>query len=302
MPAQLATSISRPYDPVRPESPWTQPSNPIPGAEAVRAIVLQGYGLNCQDETTAALAMLGARVERVHVADLLARGRGALTGVHLVTFVGGFSFGDHIASGRVLANLMRGRLGDDLAHFVDDGGLVLGICNGFQTLVKMGLLPAVGRRPGEPLAPQQATLEHNDRPGFRNAWVKLRIDPQSPCVFTRGQGPALLELPARHGEGKLIVDPAILETIEREHLVPVRYADGDGHATETWPDNPNGSAAGMAGLCDPTGRVFGLMPHPEAYLYPENHPDWIEQRDAGALPTHGLGLGLFANGLRALVG
>lgn len=282
-------------------SPWTQPPERIPGADTLRVLVLRGYGLNCQDETTAAFAMLGARVEQVHVADLLAQGRDALAGVHLLTFVGGFSFGDHIASGRVLANRMRGRFADALARFVDDGGLVLGICNGFQTLVKMGLLPAIGRKPGEPLAPQQATLEHNDRPGFRNAWVRLRIDPESPCVFTRGQGPALLELPARHGEGKVIVEPSLQETIERDHLVPVRYADADGRPTEAWPDNPNGSAGGVAGLCDPSGRVFGLMPHPEAYLYPENHPDWIEQRDAGALPTHGLGLGLFANGLRSLL-
>lgn len=290
-----------PYDPVRPVSPWTFPVGPIPGAEALRMVILSGYGLNCQDETAAAFRMLGAEAEIVHVADLIERGAGALEGVHGLVFVGGFSFGDHIASGRVLANLVRGRWSDTLTRFVDDGGLVLGICNGFQTLVKLGLLPAVGRAPGEPLAQQQATLEHNARPGFRNAWVRLRIDPKSPCVFTRGQGPALLELPARHGEGRLILDPSIAEVVAREHRVPVYYADASGAPTEVWPDNPNGSAGGMAGLCDQTGRVFGLMPHPEAYLYPENHPDWIEQRTAGALPTQGLGLGLFANGLRSLL-
>jgi len=286
------------YDPVRPASPWGDPPSPVPGASDLRVVVLSGYGLNCQDETAAGFRMLGAGVEIVHVADLLGRG---LEGVHVLVFVGGFSFGDHIASGRVLANLVRGRFGEALLRFVDRGGLVLGICNGFQVLVKLGLLPAVGRRPLEPLAQPQATLEHNARPGFRNAWVKLRIDPRSPCVFTRGGSETLLELPARHGEGQLVLSPSVASEVRSQHLVPLYYADANGCPTEAWPDNPNGSAGGMAGLCDATGRVFGLMPHPEAYLYPENHPDWIAQRDAGALPSCGLGLGLLANGLRSLV-
>jgi phosphoribosylformylglycinamidine (FGAM) synthase-like amidotransferase family enzyme len=215
-------------------------------------------------------------------------------------FVGGFSFGDHIGSGRIFANRLRFRLGDRLARFVDDGGLVLGICNGFQTIVKLGLLPALDRRPGEGLAPQQASLVHNDRLGYRDAWVRLGIDPQSPCVFTQGSTGVPLPVPSRHGEGKLVLaDAAMRARVEAEHLVPVRYVDADGRPTEAWPDNPNGSVGGMAGLCDATGRVFGLMPHPEAYLYPESHPRWIAQRDQGRLPAVGHGLGILVNGVRA---
>lgn len=282
--------------------PWEQLPGPVPGAQDVGALVLSGYGLNCEDETAAGLRMAGARAQVMHVGDLLRSEGAALDGARLLVFVGGFSFGDHIASGRVFANRLRFRLGDRLARFVDDGGLVLGICNGFQTIVKLGLLPALDRQPGEPLAPQQASLVHNDRLGYRNAWVRLAIDPKSPCVFTRGSTGVPLEVPSRHGEGKLVfIDDATRARAETEHLVPVRYVDAAGEPTEVWPDNPNGSALGMAGLCDGTGRVFGLMPHPEAYLYPQSHPRWIAQRDQGRLPAMGHGLGILANGVRAAV-
>ena len=284
------------------KGPWAQPLRPVEGGRDVEALVLAGYGLNCEAETAAGLRMAGARAEIVHVGDLLASGGAALDQARLLVFVGGFSFGDHIASGRVFANRLRFRLGDRLARFVDDGGLVLGICNGFQTIVKLGLLPALDRRPGEGLAPQQASLVHNDRLGYRDAWVRLAIDPQSPCVFTRGSTGVPLFVPSRHGEGKLVfADPALRERVEAEHLVPVRFVDAEGRPTESWPENPSGSAGGWAGLCDATGRVFGLMPHPEAYLYPECHPRWIAQRDQGLLPPVGHGLGILVNGVRAAV-
>jgi phosphoribosylformylglycinamidine synthase subunit PurQ / glutaminase len=111
-----------------------------------------------------------------------------------------------------------------------------------------------------------------------------------------------VEMPSRHGEGKLLFqDEALRAEVLAKHLVPVRYANAGGQPTEVWPDNPNGSPGGAAGLCDPTGRIFGLMPHPDAYLYPENHPDWIRQRDAGTLPSAGLGLRVFENGVRAVL-
>ncbi len=281
-------------------SPWTDPLGPVEGGQDVRGLVLAGYGLNCEAETAAGLRMAGARADIVHVGDLLDDGGRALDDAKLLVFVGGFSFGDHIASGRVFANRMRFRLGDRLARFVDDGGLVLGICNGFQTIVKLGLLPALDRRPGEGLAAQQASLVHNDRLGYRDAWVRLAIDPSSPCVFTRGSTGVPLQVPSRHGEGKLVfADAAMRARVEAEHLAPVRYVDAEGRVTEAWPDNPNGSAGGIAGLCDASGRVFGLMPHPEAYLYPECHPRWIAQAERGLLPAVGYGLGILVNGVRA---
>lgn len=273
----------------------SEPTIDRAAARELRVLVLTGYGLNCEAETAAGFRMLGAQVDLRHVADVLDAGPDALTPYRLLAFIGGFSFGDHIASGRVHANRLRYRLGDRLLRFVGDGGLCLGICNGFQTLVKLGLLPG-----GEPGLHQRVTLIDNDRLGYWDAWVRLVVDPESPCVFTRGI--AELELPSRHGEGKLVYsDAAQRAVLEDRHQIPLRYADAEGRATEAWPDNPDGSPGGAAALCDPSGRIFGLMPHPEAYLYPENHPRWLAQRAAGVLPPAGLGLQILANGVRAAI-
>jgi phosphoribosylformylglycinamidine synthase subunit PurQ / glutaminase len=295
-----ARSQGSPARPARPRSAWREALGPIEGAGDVDVMVLSGYGLNCEAETAAGFRMLGARTRIVHAGDLL-DGTASLDGVHILVFVGGFSFGDHIASGRVFANRLRVRLGDRLARFVDDGALVLGICNGFQTLVKLGLLPGLDRAAGDPLAAQQASLVANERHGYRDAWVRLQVDPSSPCVFTQGASGAPLEVPSRHGEGKLVFAPGVQERLEAEHLVPVRYVDAMGAPTECWPDNPNGSPRGAAGLCDRTGRIFGIMPHPEAHLYPENHPDWLARRDAGEVVRYGDGLGVLAGGVRAVL-
>jgi phosphoribosylformylglycinamidine synthase subunit PurQ / glutaminase len=203
-------------------------------ARTVRVLVLTGYGLNCEAETATGFTFAGASVDAVHLGDLLERPtpRRTLAGYHLIALIGGFSFGDHIASGRVYSNRLRFRLGDDLARFVDDGGLMLGICNGFQTLVKLGLLPLIGREKGSGLPPQSATIVENDRLGYFDTWVRLAVDAESPCVFTRGIGP-FLECPTRHGEGKLLFESEELRAqVEASHLVPVRYADSTGRATE----------------------------------------------------------------------
>lgn len=273
----------------------------------VRVLVLTGYGLNCEVETAAGFSRAGASVESKHLHDVLddAKAQDVLASYQILAFVGGFSFGDHIQSGRVYANRLRFRLGDALGRFVDDGGLALGICNGFQTLVCLGLLPALGRKTGSGLAPQSAALVHNDRLGYFDTWVNLLVDTESPCVWTRGL-PKTIELPSRHGEGKLLFrDEETRNAIVAGHLIPVRYADDAGNPTEVWPANPNGSPGGAAGLCDVTGRVFGLMPHPDAFLDPENHPDWIKRRDAGVpgfgLQDAGLGQAIFDAGVRAVV-
>jgi len=282
-----------------------KPTSRPPGAEfpdidrvaarELRVLVLTGYGLNCEAETAAGFTMLGAQVDLRHVADVLDGGPEVLAPYGLLAFIGGFSFGDHVASGRVLANRLRHRLGDRLRRFVADGGLCLGICNGFQTLIKLGLLPG-----GDAELRQTVSLTDNDRLGYWDAWVRLWVDPASPCVFTRGLSEMVVEFPSRHGEGKLVyADATLQQALAAAHQVPVRYADATGAPTEAWPDNPDGSPGGAAGLCDASGRVFGLMPHPEAYLYPENHPRWIAQRAAGTLPDVGLGLHLLANGVRA---
>lgn len=285
-----------------PRSAWSFALGPVAGASEVRVLVLSGYGLNCEAETHAGFRMLGANSSIVHTGALIEAGAPALAGVHLLAFTGGFSFGDHIASGRVLANRLRFRMGDALARFVDDGGHIIGICNGFQTIAKLGLLPALDRKRGE-LAPQQASIVDNDRMGYRDAWVKLAIDPASPCAFTRGSSGAVLEVPSRHGEGKLVfLDDATRTRIESQHLVPLRYVDENGKPTEHWPENPNGSAGGNAALCDASGRIFGVMPHPEAFLHPHNHPDFLRWRVQGVAPVCGDGLGVLASGVRSILG
>jgi phosphoribosylformylglycinamidine synthase len=295
-----AEQISRGVDP---RSAWTFDLGPIDGAAAVRIKVLSGYGLNCEAETAAGFQMLGADAQIVHTGELLEAGAAGLAGVHMLAFTGGFSFGDHIASGRVLANRLRYRLADALARFVDDGGHVIGICNGFQTISKLGLLPALGRRKGDPLASQQVSIVDNDRLGYRNAWVRLGVVAPSPCAFTRGSSGEPLAVPARHGEGKIVfADDATQQTAWQSGLVPLVYVDANAAPTEAWPDNPNGSAKGAAALCDTTGRVFGVMPHPEAFLYPQNHPDFTRWRAAGRVPARGDGLGILASGVRSVLG
>ena len=262
----------------------------------VRVLILTGLGLNCERETAAAFRMVGADPHQVHLLDVL-EGRGAtrLADYTVLAFIGGFAFGDHLGAGFVFANKIRWRLYEQLLEFIEHGGLALGICNGFQTMVRLGLLPGLD---GDYRTPR-ATLAPNDRLGYRNAWVRLAVEPDSPCVWTRGLN--RLEVPARHGEGKFLAEsPALLERLESGKQIVVRYVDPDGRPTQDWPHNPNGSPAAVAGICDPSGRLFGMMPHPDAYLYPYHHPRWHRLQREGRLPEEGQGLAVFRNGIDAV--
>lgn len=253
-------------------------------------LILTGYGVNCEAESAYAWKLAGAMPRLVHLNDLLERPT-MLQQFRVVMFIGGFSFGDHMGSGQVLALRLYCRLQDNLVRFINEGNLVLGVCNGFQVMVKLGLLPGFD---GDYLN-RKITLTHNDCGVFQNFWITIGFEKKCPCVFTRGLKE--MPLPIRHGEGKILtLDRKILERIEKEHCVVCRYIDPRTHKPAMrFPDNPNGSLNSIAGLCDPTGRVFGLMPHPEAYLFPENHPEWPRQKMAGKLPEHGLGLKIFQN-------
>ena len=261
---------------------------------AVNVLVLTGLGLNCEEETAAAFRLVGASPRQVHLLDLL-EGRRQLSfgDYQILAFVGGFAFGDHLGAGFVFANRIRWRLYDQLVEFIEEGGLALGICNGFQTMVRLGLLPGLDRDYRTP----RATLAPNDRLGYWDCWVRLQADSRSPCVWTRGLD--IMELPSRHGEGKFLTDDSVLEQLEQERLIAVRYVDGNGEPTEEWPHNPNGSAHGIAGICDPSGRLFGLMPHPDAFLYPFQHPQWSRRRYQASVAEEGQGLALFRNGVDA---
>jgi phosphoribosylformylglycinamidine synthase len=270
------------------------PSEQAARRRRVRVLILTGLGLNCEAETAAAFRAVGASPEPVHLLDVLAGGQHRLSDYSILAFIGGFAFGDHLGAGFVFANKIRWRLYDQLLAFIDGRGLAIGICNGFQTMARLGLLPGLD---GDYRTPR-VTLASNDRLGYRDAWVRLAFDPRSPCVWTRGLAP--LDLPSRHGEGKLLAESdALLDRLESSGQVAARYVDRDGRPTEHWPDNPNGSPRGAAGLCDPSGRLFGLMPHPDAYLYPFQHPDWHRLRHTAAVPEEGEGLAIFRNGVDA---
>ncbi len=270
-------------------------NRPTAGDRArVRALVLTGLGLNCEVETAEAFRRVGATAELVPLLDLLdGHTERSLKDYSILAFAGGFAFGDHLGAGFVYANKIRWRLYDQLLDFIDRGGLALGICNGFQMMTRLGMLPGFDGDYRTPLA----TLAPNDRLGYWDDWVRLAADPRSPCVWTRGLD--TLELPTRHGEGKfLTTGPEILERLETGHQIALRYVDAAGRATERWPANPNGSPGGVAGVCDPTGRLFGLMPHPDAFLYPFQHPLWFRQ-DESERASEGQGLSIFRNGVDA---
>ncbi len=259
-------------------------------AFSIPVLIITGYGLNCEAESKYAWELAGAQPELVHFSDLLAQ-PGRLHDFAALMFIGGFAYGDHMTSGHVFAFRTRHRMSDELEKFINQGKLILGACNGFQIMVKLGLLPGLDRD----YFTQKLSLIQNDCGTFQDRWVRLRIESASPCVFT--QGLSFIQLPVRHGEGKLFtLDKNLLKRLETLGCVACRYADPvTGEATQEFPHNPNGSLNAIAGLCDPSGRIFGLMPHPEAYLYPENHPQWDMQRKHGILPDYGLGLQIFRN-------
>ncbi len=241
--------------------------------KAVNVLVLTGYGLNCDNETAYAFELAGASARRVHINALIA-GAVSLSDFQILVFGGGFSWGDDHGAGVIQAVRMKTSIGKDLFDFIEKGNLIMGICNGFQTLVNLGLLPEfelAGRRPEN--AERTVAVTFNDCGNFRDQWVNLRVNNESPCVYTRGLTD--LELPIRHGEGKFYTDPETLKRITDNQQVVIQYALRDGRpAGQAFPYNPNGSIGDIAGICDPTGRIFGLMPHPEAYNHWTNHPDW----------------------------
>jgi len=257
-----------------------------------KTLVITGFGLNCEIETKAAFDYCGAESDLVHLNDLLNRNK-ALDDYHILAFIGGFSFGDHLGAGTVFANKVKYGLKEDIKKFIADGKLVIGICNGFQTLTRLGLLPGIN---GEYFTEQSVALAWNDSGVFRDSWVNLKTESDCPCIFTKGID--TLEVPIRHGEGKFVANPEILAVIEKNNLVALRYADSEGIPTGEFPNNPNGSLNNIAGICDSTGRVFGLMPHPEAYLSPYNHPNWIRQKESGTLPKEGAGVVVFRNAVQ----
>jgi phosphoribosylformylglycinamidine synthase len=249
------------------------------------ALVLRAPGTNCDEETAAAWTAAGARAETLHVGRILESPE-TLERFDILTLPGGFSYGDDLGAGRILATRL-GALGETLASFRDRGGLILGICNGFQVLVKAGLLPGGTLK-------SAVTIAWNDSGHFESRWVRLAPSGGS-SVFLTDDEP--IELPVAHGEGRfLTAEPAALDELERNGQVVLRYIDESGQPTQAYPANPNGAPGAVAGICDPSGRVFGLMPHPERYVDPHHHPRWTRQGPK----QEGDGLRIFRNAVKAL--
>jgi phosphoribosylformylglycinamidine synthase len=249
----------------------------------VKACILRTAGTNCDKETAFAFAKAGAQPELVHINNL-SSGASRLADYQILALPGGFSYGDDIASGKVFANELRCKLAAELREFINQGKLIIGICNGFQILVKSGLLP------GNNDLKQEASLIINDSGKFEDRWVYLKSSGK--CVWTKNL-PEVICLPVAHGEGKFIVqDKEVLNRLKKNSQVVFKYCARDGKTGE-YPVNPNGSLEDIAGICDESGRILGLMPHPERHINIQQHPRWFDAQNKKQAD----GLGIFINGV-----
>jgi phosphoribosylformylglycinamidine synthase len=250
--------------------------------------VLRAPGTNCDEETALAWQRAGAVVSTLHVNQVTGSPT-SLDDFQILTIPGGFSYGDDLGAGRIMATRLATALGDGLWRFHDRGGLVLGICNGFQVLVRAGLLPGGKAHP-------PVTLAANESGRFEDRWVRLA--PRSGATpFVTFSDP--LELPVAHGEGRFaMADSSGLRRLEDAGQIVLKYADVHGRPTQEYPANPNGSTGAVAGACDATGRIFGLMPHPERHIEPWHHPRWT--RRGTTRQAEGDGLRIFRGAVAVL--
>ncbi|MFH1199084.1 MAG: phosphoribosylformylglycinamidine synthase I [Candidatus Omnitrophota bacterium] len=244
--------------------------------KSVRSCILRTAGTNCDKETAFAFEKAGARSELVHINRLISKEKN-IHDYQILALPGGFSYGDDIASGKIFANELKNKLGGELKKFVADGKLIIGICNGFQILVKSGLLP------GNETLEQETSLIINDSGKFEDRWAYLRstaygLRPTAgnKCIWTNDL-PEVIYLPVAHGEGKFVVkDKEVLARLKKNQQIIFQYCD-DGGKLSGYPHNPNGSQENIAGICDETGRILGLMPHPERHIYKQQHPRWTSR-------------------------
>jgi phosphoribosylformylglycinamidine synthase len=255
--------------------------------------VIRAVGINCDQETEHALRLAGAETERIHV-NRLARLSTPFDPYQLIVLPGGFSYGDDLISAKARTVELDAILGGALRVFVARGGLLLGIGSSFQTLIKAGLLPGVPALAGPE---RHFTLARNDSGRFETRWVRLAAPANARSVFV--EPGEVIELPVAHGDGKFFASSAdALRQLSADGLVGYHYAtaSGGGKPASAWPDNPNGSLDGIAALSDASGRVFGLMPHPERFLFRWHHPRWTRE---AAADKEGVGLSLFRRAVAA---
>ncbi len=256
--------------------------------EQVKVLVLRAAGVNCDLETQVAFESAGAAAERVHINRII-ENTAMLDGYQIIVFPGGFSYGDDVAAGKILANQVVHHLTEPLHRFVEQGKLILGICNGFQVLIKTGLLPDLDGRQTPDINNMPATLTDNDSGKYEDRWVYLQPG-TTRCVFIDPN--RRLYVPVAHGEGKIASQNAqILERMKSGGHVAFRYVDENGKSG-AFPINPNGSTDDIAALTDSTGRVMGMMPHPERFVRWTQHPRWTRLKQKDGTPD---GMTIFNN-------
>jgi phosphoribosylformylglycinamidine synthase len=259
---------------------------------APRVLILRAPGTNCDEETAFAFERAGGQCTPIHI-RALCQSPGVLQECRILALPGGFSYGDDLGSGTVIANELMQHLADPLKRFIERGGLALGICNGFQILVKTGLLPGLSYAPKNPGDLPGATLTFNDSQHFEDRWIHLKIE-NSRSPFLEGEAGRIVTFPVAHGEGKFVArDADTLRQMEESKQVAFRYVRGDGGMPE-YPENPNGAQNHIAGITDESGLVLGLMPHPERHVLPWQHPRWTRC----GLHKEGDGMFLFRNAIK----
>lgn len=258
-----------------------------------KALILTGYGINCEEETAFAFEKAGAIADIIHINDVIDGIKNLLT-YQIFAVPGGFSYGDDTGSGNALANRIKNNLTEELQHFIGKDTLTIGICNGCQVLANLGIIPGFSNNYQERLV----AFTYNTSARYEDRWIHLKVE-KTPCVFT--QGIEHLFLPVAHGEGNFYTKPKILKKLNHQHQIPLRYIKPNGlPAHQEFPYNPNGALEDIAGITDPTGRIFALMPHPERHVFFTQRPDWTllkeyYQRQGKKLPEQGEGITIFKN-------
>ena len=256
-----------------------------------KVLVFSGYGLNSEEETAYGFELAGAGADIVHINDLV-DGISKLSDYQILAFPGGFAYGDDTGAGNAYANKLRNHLWDEVAKFISKDKLVIGICNGCQIVANLGLVPALDKHYGE----RQVALTNNESARFTTRWTDMRVQAKSPWLT----GIDTLSLPVAHGEGNFFADRTSLERLRNEKLIALKYFKGPMSTYLDLPANPNGSVDDIAGIIDETGRILGLMPHPERGMFFVQRPDWTSLkeeylREGNALPEFSDGLQIFKN-------
>jgi phosphoribosylformylglycinamidine synthase len=247
-----------------------------------RVLIMSGYGINCEKESAHAFELAGAKADIVHINDLI-NSRKKMSDYDIIMFPGGFSYGDDTGSGNAFANKIRNNLWNDLVKFIDSGKLILGVCNGFQIMTHLGLFALPSSEYGKRIT----AMESNNSNRYECRWVHIKHN-NSNCVFTKGVD--VMHLPVAHGEGRFFCDSKIFEELKNNNQIVFIYcSEGGKRADGQYPLNPNGAINDVAGICDKTGRVMGMMPHPERAIYSVSEPEFqlrkeMAKRDNREMP------------------